>query len=369
MEEGGRDPNSAIRAYSHAGLGKALLMFGKRAVDTERLEEAVGAFKTALKDYSLDDQGDEWAATQQDLADAFFALGRATSRTQYFTHAVDAYRATLGQCPRESMPLRWAYVQIQIGNALLQLGLNSDAEHVKGAVGAYQLAMEEKATRTERGLWSVAEFNLSLALYTLWKQGNDVAHLKHAVEALAAALQAGAADGEDTPNRGAKQHELGDWLATLGQLENSTERLEQAVAAYRAALEEHTREKVPLAWAQTQCNLGSTLLALGRREAGTRRMREARQVLRAALEEGTRDRAPFMWAMVQSLLGRVLLELGRREHNAELVEQAVEAFGEALRERNREEVALDWEQIDADLSLARWTVELEREATGHSGVE
>ena len=38
-------------------------------------------------------------------------------------------------------------------------------------------------------------------------------------------------------------------LSRLGERENGTARLEEAVAAYRAALKEQTRERVPLDWA------------------------------------------------------------------------------------------------------------------------
>ena len=37
------------------------------------------------------------------------------------------------------------------------------------------------------------------------------------------------------------------------------EHLEQAIVAYRAALQERTRERVPLAWATTQTNLGRAI--------------------------------------------------------------------------------------------------------------
>ena len=56
---------------------------------------------------------------------------------------------------------------------------------------------------------------------------------------------------------------LGNALATLGARESGTARLEEAVAAYRAALEEHTRARVPLEWARTQQNLGNALQTLG----------------------------------------------------------------------------------------------------------
>ena len=68
----------------------------------------------------------------------------------------------------------------------------------------------------------------------------------------------------------------------------STERLEQAVAAYRATLEEYTRERVPLRWATTQNNLGTALHILGKRESGTERLEQAVAAHRAALEERTR---------------------------------------------------------------------------------
>ena len=48
-------------------------------------------------------------------------------------------------------------------------------------------------------------------------------------------------------------------LRRSGERESGTARLEEAVAAYRAALEEWTRERVPLDWATTQNNLGNAL--------------------------------------------------------------------------------------------------------------
>ena len=58
------------------------------------------------------------------------------------------------------------------------------------------------------------------------------------------------------------QRNLGDALTSLGVLESGTDRLEQAVAAYSAALEEWTRDTVPIGWAATQNNLGNALKTL-----------------------------------------------------------------------------------------------------------
>ena len=54
--------------------------------------------------------------------------------------------------------------------------------------------------------------------------------------------------------------------------------------AYRAALEETTRDRNPLQWAMMQNNLGNALRTLGERESGTARLKEAVAADLAALE-------------------------------------------------------------------------------------
>jgi hypothetical protein len=44
---------------------------------------------------------------------------------------------------------------------------------------------------------------------------------------------------------------LGAALSSLGKRNSGTGRLEEAVLAYREALKEYTRERVPLDWAST----------------------------------------------------------------------------------------------------------------------
>ena len=200
------------------------------------------------------------------------------------------------------------------------------------------------------------------------------------------------------------QNNLGNALWTLGERESGTARLEEAVAAYRAALEEWTRERVPLDWATTQNNLGNALQTLGERESGTARLEEAVAAYRAALEEWTRERVPLDWAMTQNNLGnalasawragerdgaaggggrglsrgaggkdaragaarlgddaeqprqRALRGLGERESGTARLEEAVAAYRAALEEWTRERVPLDWATTQNNLgnALRRW---------------
>jgi hypothetical protein len=54
---------------------------------------------------------------------------------------------------------------------------------------------------------------------------------------------------------------------------------------------------LPLEWAMTQNNLGLALWRLGERERGTDRLEEAVLAYREALKEFTRERLPLDWAM------------------------------------------------------------------------
>jgi tetratricopeptide (TPR) repeat protein len=148
------------------------------------------------------------------------------------------------------------------------------------------------------------------------------------------------------------QSELGNALASLGERESGTARLNEAVAAYREALKESTRERVPLDWARIRNNLGNALRLLGEREGGTARFNEAVEVFREALKEYTRERVPIGWALIQNNLGTALSALGARESGAARLNEAVAAYREALKERTRQRVPLDWASTQNNLANA-----------------
>src|SRR5262249_33699850 len=112
-------------------------------------------------------------------------------------------------------------------------------------------------------------------------------------------------------------------LATLGERESGTARLEQAVAAFRDALEERTRERVPLDWAMTQNNLGRALATLGERESGTARLEQAVAAFRDALKEHIRERVPLRWADCTGNQGIALILLANRNADAAMAKIAV----------------------------------------------
>jgi tetratricopeptide (TPR) repeat protein len=105
---------------------------------------------------------------------------------------------------------------------------------------------------------------------------------------------------------------LGTALRVLGEREAGTARLEEAVAAFRAALQEWTRERVPLQWAMTQMNLGAALQRLGEREAGTARLEEAVAAFDACLTVTTAVWPPEWVRWVQTRKDETRAEIERR---------------------------------------------------------
>jgi tetratricopeptide (TPR) repeat protein len=130
---------------------------------------------------------------------------------------------------------------------------------------------------------------------------------------------------------------------------------------------------VPLDWATTQNNLGIALRALGEQEGGTARLDEAVAAYRAALGEWGRYRSPFRggdraeldWAMTQNNLANALATLGKRENRTEWLEEAVVAYRTALREFTRDWAPLQRSIIQNSLGNALSTLADSETGTGH----
>jgi tetratricopeptide (TPR) repeat protein len=143
------------------------------------------------------------------------------------------------------------------------------------ALAAYDgvAAAEAITLRTEAIYGANTEMvarSLNSEAATLYEHGRDRGSNVHLIALTILCrnlLDAASSDDE----RGIAQDNLGNALSTLGERESSTARLEEAVAAYRDALKERTRERVPLDWAMTQNNLETALRALDERKRQTPR--------------------------------------------------------------------------------------------------
>ncbi len=195
------------------------------------------------------------------------------------------------------------------------------------------------------------QFSHAMALFYLGTEKGEAELLEQSVTAFRGALEEWTRD--HLPLQWARaQMNLGNALGLLGRLRADVALLHQAEAAYRSALEEWTRDSVPLQWARVQVNLGNALKDLAKLETGTARLEQAVAAYRAALEENLRARIPLGWAITQMNLCAALTALGTRESSTVRLETGLSACRAALLEFTRDRVPLQWARTQVTLGNA-----------------
>jgi tetratricopeptide (TPR) repeat protein len=104
------------------GVNFSLEVAIERESGTARLEQAVNAYRDALREYTHERVPLDWATTQNNLGNALQRLGQRESGTARLEQAVNAFRDALQERTRERVPLDWATTQNNLGNALATLG-------------------------------------------------------------------------------------------------------------------------------------------------------------------------------------------------------------------------------------------------------
>lgn len=353
------DFDDALRANYESEQAAALHQQGEEFGDISALRSSIAVRRDLLSRYKREVVPLDWAAAQHDLGTSLQTLGARETGTDRLLEAVEAYRAALQERTRERIPLYWAATQTNLANALLSLGERepgaAGTDRLLKAVEASRAALQEFTRERMPLAWAATQNNLAGALLKLGERETGDDKLVDAVKAYRAALQ------ERTRERmpldwGAAQSNLGTALLSLGEREIGTDHLVEAVEAYRAALQELTRERMPLLWATTQNNLADALQLLGERETGTNKLLDAVETYRAALEERTRERVPFDWAETQNRLGNALQVLGARETGTDRLLEAVKAYDAALLVRTREGDPYRWAQTQNNLGNALQTL-------------
>lgn len=224
-------------------------------------------------------------------------------------------------------------------------GVNLDLE-IAGELSS--LLLKYASEPNERAM---AHFWRGNALAKLGGRDSETARLEEAMTAYRLALEYWTLQRE--PLRWAStQNNLGVALQKLGERQIGTERLEEAVRVFRQVMESRTREQDPLSWAGTQNNLGNALQELGARTSGTAELEGAVMAYRLALEEWTRERAPQDWATAQNNLGNTLQLLGEREGRMARFDEAAAAYRLALQELTRDRLPLSWAATQNNLGSA-----------------
>lgn len=348
------DARGEIARAAEAGIERrTIIALARRLRPDETLDfeqavvEVTAAVETAVEISKKGASGSNLG----DLVDAVLARIAVKTRTGDIEGA--AREADQGFMEWERAEVERRATSVRSGIALLEAGLEQDIlsrdalnaagkvakivtlEHPDDTTARFAAISEHRQRFYERGDQKGINFDLLIAI--------EIARL----EVRAA---------QDARLCATAQNDLGNALLALGKRESGTGRLEEAIAAYRAALAEYNREREPLEWAMTQSNLGAALRSLSERERGTAKLEEAVAAYRMALTQVTRDRAPLEWALIQHNLGSALRMLGMHESGTDQLKEAVAAYRAALTERTRERSPLDWALTQSNLGNALATL-------------
>ena len=306
-----------------------------------------------------------------------------------FQKATELYEKALSLADRQRTPQLWAGTVIDCGNARWILGERASAGEavtaLKMAVEAYRQALgvytREQLPRDFD--WAMAQNNLGNAFMGLAVRSEGpqaVAYREQALRAYRQALEV--YTRRQLPRDWAgTQNNLGAALADLAERSEgplAAGYRDQALAALRNALEVYTREQLPQEWAKTQANLGVALRDLAKRREGPQAPADLEQALgaqRNALGVFTREERPQEWARTQNDLGVTLQALAEWNEGWRAVgylREAVGAFRKALEVETREQLPLEWARTQGNLAVALWVLagrseeaaELLKEAVG-----
>jgi tetratricopeptide (TPR) repeat protein len=137
------------------------------------------------------------------------------------------------------------------------------------------------------------------------------------------------------------QNRLGNILAALGQQQRDVELYEKAIQCFNHALEEFSQEKSPLDWAATQSNLGTALQALGRQESDSTALKQSIDAYTSALLVYSRKETPEEWASAMHQLGATFHSYGKLLKGNRTFQKSVVAYKNALAELNADDYAFE----------------------------
>ena len=217
------------------------------------LELGIAAYEQALQVRTRDAFPEDWAATQNNLANAYNNRIRG-ERAENLERAITAYEQALHVYTHDAFPEKWAMTQNNLANAYNNRIRRERAENLERAIAASEQALQVYTRDAFPENWAGTQNNLANA-YNNRIRGERAENLERAITAYEQALHVYTHDA--FPEK---------WAMTQNNLANAyknrirgerAENLERAIAAYEQALQVYTRDAFPKDCRQTAINLGN----------------------------------------------------------------------------------------------------------------
>jgi len=346
------DIPEAVFRLSNRAFELGLIKLEKAAY----MKIAIMACEGVLKVCTYENDKENYAATQNNLGNAYGTLAQVQDKPENCRKAIEAYREALKASTLDKLPIQYAMTQNNLGNAYGTLAQVEDKpENCRKAIEAFREALKVRTLDKLPIQYATTQNNLGAAYRTLAEVEDKPENCRKAIEAFREALRVSTLDKLPI-QYAATQNNLGNAYQTLAQVQDKPENCRKAIEAFQEALKVRTLDKLPIQYATTQNNLGATYGTLAEVEDKPENCRKAIEAYREALKVRTLDKLPMDYAATQNNLGNAYQTLAKVEEKAENCCKAIEAFREALKVSTLEKLPIQYAATQNNLGAAYRTL-------------
>jgi len=337
-------------------LGNAYQALGEMEDKESNCQAAIAAYQEALKIYTRDRFQMDYAAVQNNMGNTHRTLAEVKNKANHCKQAIFHYQNALNFYNRTNLPKEYAMTQNNMGIAYATLAeIENTVSNCQQAIAAYQEALTIYTRDRFPMQYANTQNNLGTAYGTLASVEDKAENCKAAIAAYQEALTIRTRDRFPMQYAGT-QNNLGIAYGTLASVEDKAENCKAAIAASQESLTLYTRDRFPMQYATTQNNLGIAYGTLGQVEDKAENCKAAIAAYQEALTISTRDRFPMDYAMTQNNMGNAYLTLGRVEDKAENCKAAIAAYLEALTISTRDRFPMDYAGTQNNMGNAYLTL-------------
>ena len=282
-------------------------------------EIAITGHEIALNIFTFDAFPQQWAMTQNNLANAYRNRIRG-DKAENLERAIAAYTEALKVYTFDAFPQQWAMTQNNLANAYRNRIRGYKAENLERAISAYQEALKVFTFDAFPQQWAATQNNLANA-YSNRIRGDKAENIKQAVMCYQNALQ-----GYETAGDFLNAAEMG---LTLGKIKVDRGEWYQGLAYLEKSLKIYRQFDDLKSRADTIYQIAHTHHLIGNHEKASIYYRDALRFY----EYLKHDRGV---AFCQASLGRLMLQIGFVEKAEELLKKATFIFKEL---NNEQEIA------------------------------
>ena len=329
-------------------LGIANRTTGVELKSADYLKASAGDFQRALGDWTHDRDPLEWAMAQRNLgcrADRFYNV---TQDAAQLHPALTALQDALTVYQSRSDRIDAAMVQSGIGSVYEGIGrYEPGVDNAKKAVEHLREAVKGIDPDKFPNAWGETQLELAneLRVMSFWDKGTR--DLEDAIAANQEALKV--YSKQESPIHWAEaQGQLAQCLTQLAHATDNADEFHQSISIMHQVLDGYPRDRNPVEWAATPVGFWETpswRSIISIRNPASQYPPQAVAAYRASLEELTLEHEPIAWAEAKQGLGNALKELGYNTSNADYLNLAIDAYNDFFKVIKPDQQPLQWATV------------------------